>query len=53
MVRPQFYIRSVLKKRRFFCMKWHHVACSMDIILSKNASEAGYTSTVYLISKVA
>ena len=36
-------------KKAIFCTKWRHVACSMDIMLSKNPSEAGYTSSEQII----
>ena len=42
-----YLIYKTLKKCRF-CTKWRHVACSMDIIVSKNLSEAGNTSSLLI-----
>ena len=43
-----FYIRSVGPNcwKKAICLPmWRHVACSIDIILSKNPIEVGYTSS--------
>ena len=43
-----FYNRSIgVGKNRLLCTKWRHVACSMDMILSKNSSESNVLISTY------
>ena len=41
-----FYFPSINVEKKVLCTKWCHLTCSMDIIVTKNHSEALHTPTV-------